>query len=371
MENVIRILHVVHGMDCGGAENMIMNIYRKIDRSKIQFDFMVHTEKKCFFDDEITSLGGIIYRVPYYYVRNGKEYKRSVQEIFEKNCSIKAVHGHLGSCAHIYLKIANKYGCFTIAHSHNTNPTDISIKNTLYYLFNIKTRRIAKYFIGCSLKAGQDRFGKRITQGNNFTVLNNAIDTEKFIFDSDIRDKVRNSLGITNEYVLGHVGRFNYQKNHTYLIDIFFAFLNEHPNSVLVLVGEGSLRKEIQDKVNRLNIGNKVIFTGLRNDVNELLQGFDCFVFPSHYEGLPVTVIEAQASGLKCVLSDNITKEVAITDLISFVPINSNDIEKWRLKMDSNYVRKDMHKEITEAGYDINTTVKWIENLYMRQNGSK
>ncbi len=229
MAEPIRVLQVLHGMDCGGAENMIMNLYRNIDRSKVQFDFLVHTRKKCFFDDEIKSLGGRIFHVPYYNVINHFTYKKLLEIFFKKHPEIRIVHGHLGSCAHIYLSVAKKYGCFAIAHSHATQATDISIKKYLYRIFNMYTRRIADYYFACSKSAGVDRFGERVVSSNRFSVLNNSIDTQKYIFSIKKRGTIRKLLGISDDcFVVGHIGRFNYPKNHSFLIDIFNVVLKKN-----------------------------------------------------------------------------------------------------------------------------------------------
>ena len=376
MAQPVRVLEVFDGMDCGGAENMIMNLYRNIDRSIVQLDFLVHTEKKCFFDDEIIELGGHIYRVPYFNVKNYKDYKGALDKIFSDHPEITVVHGHLGSCANIYLDAAKKHGCFTIAHSHNTKP-EFSLKNVIYRLNTFQVRRIADYFIGCSEAAGRYRFGNNIVdKSGRYANLNNAIHTNKFVFNPQTREKIREQYGLKEEIVLGHVGRFNYQKNHDYLIDIFNEFVKQYPTAKLMLIGDGELRGEIQEKVTSLALTGNVIFTGLQRNVNELLQGIDCFVFPSHYEGLPVTVIEAQASGLPCAISDHITKEVSVTDLVEYVPIDG-DVKPWVdtiEKLINNNQRQNRKEDIVKAGYDIDATTDWILNLYVsnarrNQNG--
>lgn len=368
MEEPIRVLEVFHGMDCGGAENMIMNIYREIDHSKVQMDFLVHTDKSCFFDEEIKQLGGRIYSVPYYNIKNQAYYKKTLNKFFKEHPEIKVVHGHLGSCAHIYLKVAKKYGCFTIAHSHNTKP-EVSLKSILYRIFTYQTRKVADYFIGCGKEAGEYRFGKKITSNpNRYHTLNNAIDTNKFLYDTDRRKSVRQEFGIgDDELLLGHVGRFNYQKNHEYLIDIFEAVITKNSNVKLLLVGDGDLRKQIEKKVNTKGLSKKVIFAGLRNDVPRLLQGMDCFVFPSHYEGVPVTIVEAQAAGLPCVISDSITKEVCVSELVKYVSLNAG-VEEWEkmIALSCNKTRINRKEDIVCAGYDIEKTVGWITDLYLK-----
>lgn len=367
MAQPIRVLEVFHGMDCGGAENMIMNLYRNMDRSVVQLDFLVHTEKKCFFDDEIAALGGHIYSVPYFNGKNYKAYKQALDKLFSDHPEIAVVHGHLGSCANIYLGVAKKHGCFTIAHSHNTKP-EFSIKNIIYRLNTFQVRRIADYFVGCSEAAGRYRFGNKIVdKSGRYANLNNAIDTEKFLFNPQIRERIREQYGLKDKIVLGHVGRFNYQKNHEFLIDIFQEFLKNHPNAKLMMIGDGELRADIQEKVESIGISKNVIFTGLQRNVNELLQGIDCFVFPSHYEGLPVTVIEAQAAGLPCAISDRITKEVSVTDLVEYIPIDG-DVKPWVeaiKKLINNNQRQNRKADIVKAGYDIDATTDWITKLYV------
>lgn len=367
MSNPIRVLEVFHGMDCGGAENMIMNLYRNMDHSIVQLDFLVHTDKKCFFDDEIAELGGRIYRMPYYNVKNYRTYKQKLDSFFSEHPEITVVHGHLGSCANIYLDIAKKHGCFTIAHSHNTKP-EFSFKNIIYRLNTFQVRRIADYFVGCSDAAGRYRFGNKIVeQGGRYSNLNNAIHTNDFIFNPQIRERIREQYGVKEELVLGHVGRFNYQKNHEYLIDIFNEFIKKHSTAKLFLIGDGELRERIQEKVNSLGLSENVIFTGLQRNVNELLQGIDCFVFPSYYEGLPVTVIEAQAAGLPCAISDRITKEVSVTNSVEYVSIDGA-AKKWVdviEKLINNNQRGNRMADIVKAGYDIDATTEWITKLYL------
>ena len=365
MSKPIRVLQVFHGMDCGGAENMIMNLYRNIDRSKVQFDFLVHTKKKCFFDDEIKNLGGRIFFVPYYNIKNTVAYKKALRHLYESHPEIKIVHGHLGSCAHIYLNIAKEHGCYTIAHSHNTLPTDRSIKNVLYRLFTLRTRKVADYFFACGKQAGLDRFGEKIVSSDRFQVLNNAIDTQKYIYNPEIRQKMRAELGLEEAFVVGHIGRFNYQKNHEFLIDIFDAVLKKEPKARLLLVGDGDLRPEIENKISRLGIKDKVIMTGVRKDVPDLLQAMDCFVFPSHYEGLPVTVIEAQAASLPCVISDRITSEVNVSNRVKYLSIDS-DAESWVKTVVNCYkdTRSNAMQIIVDSGYDIYGSSKFLQDFY-------
>lgn len=368
MSKPVRVLEVFHGMDCGGAENMIMNLYREIDRSKIQLDFLVHTRDRCFFDNEIELLGGNIYRVPYYKGKNYLSYKHALEEFFSTHPEISIVHGHLGSCANIYLSVAKRFGKYTIAHSHNTKPKP-SIKNLIYRFNTLQVRRIADFFIGCSDAAGLYRYGKRIVDNSGkYTTLYNAINTDSFLYNSAIRQKIRSEFGISDEIVLGHVGRFNEQKNHEYLIRIMEEIVKITPSAKLLLVGDGNLKERITNLVKEKNLENNVIFTGLRHDVNNILQGMDCFVFPSLFEGLPVTVVEAQAASLPCVISDKITQEVKLTENVYFQSIEQ-DASEWVdpiLELSQTSARINRKKEIVESGYDIAATANWITNFYLK-----
>ena len=365
---MIRVLQVFHGMDCGGAETMIMNLYRHIDRTIVQFDFLVHTTKKCFFDDEIKQLGGNIYYVPYYKVTNGRQYKTALNQFFESHPEIKIVHGHLGSCAHIYLQIAKKYGCFAIAHSHSTKPNGLSLKKILYRIFTYKTRRIADYFLGCSEEATNYRFGKKIAQSDICFVLKNAIDSKKYIYSDQNRTEIRSEFAIRKEdFVIGHIGRMDEGKNQTFLVDVFHNIYKKNRNSRLILVGSGYLKKELEEKVEQLGLKENVIFTGVRSDANKILSAMDVFVFPSLFEGLGIVAIEAQTAGLHVVCSDTIPKEVEVTSLVDFHSLNE-PAETWAnavFKYSEPYVRSNMQQEIIKAGYDIRTTAKWLENFYV------
>ncbi|WP_295685038.1 glycosyltransferase family 1 protein [uncultured Fibrobacter sp.] len=366
---MIRVLQVFHGMDCGGAENMIMNLYRHVDRTKVQFDFLVHTTKKCFFDDEIKELGGRIFSVPYYKIVNGLQYKSALDNFFRNHPEIKIVHGHLGSCAHIYLNIAKNNGCYTIAHSHNTKPQMQSLKNFLYRLFTYKTRRTADYFFGCSVAAAEYRFGKKIAHSDRCSVLKNAIDLETFAYSDENRKKLRKEFGLTDEFVVGHIGRFNPQKNHSFLIDVFAEIHRLDSKTVLFLLGDGYLRSSIEYKVKEFGLQDNVFFTGVRSDANRFLSVFDIFLFPSLYEGLPVTLIEAQANGLPIVCSDSITKEVILTNNIEMISLKQNP-KYWAnsviKKRDASRIKKkDM--DVIAADYDILKTSFWLMDFYEKK----
>lgn len=367
MKKPIRVLHVVGRMNIGGTETMIMNILREINHENIQFDFMVHDNQVHDYEEEIKKQGCKIYRVPRFNGFNIISYIKSWNDFFRANSQYKIVHGHIGSSAALYLWIANKYGCYTIAHSHSTKSKIRNIKDLSYRCFSFPVRYIAKYFMACGTKAGIDRYGEKVFNSSKFKVLNNAIDTNKFIYNEEIRESKRKELNINDKFVIGHVGRFVYEKNHKFLIEVFKEIYSKNKNTVLLLVGDGELKLQIKKDVEKYGLQDCVIFTGVRSDVNEIMQAMDVFLFPSHFEGLPLTVIEAQASGIKCILSDVITKEVDVTKNVEYISLNKT-AEEWCnevIKYEYGYERNNMYKKICNNGYDIKQTTKWLEKFYI------
>jgi glycosyltransferase involved in cell wall biosynthesis len=362
----IRILQVFAQMNRGGAETMIMNLYRKIDRSKVQFDFMVHTNEKCVFDDEIQELGGKIFRVPAYNGKNHICYKKSWEQFFNNHSEYNTIHGHVRSTASIYLAIAKKNGLITIAHSHSTSSGagfSAIVKNLLQY----PIRYIADYLFACSETAGVWLFGKKACKKNNFYILNNAIDAKIFIYNKNTRSKVRREFRIDNNFVIGHIGRFNTPKNHKFLIEVFKTVYDQNNNVVLMLVGDGELRHVIEKKVEDLGLMGSVIFTGVRSDISELLQAMDIFVFPSLYEGLGIAVIEAQAAGLPCIVANTVPREAYVTNLVESLSLKASK-DKWAdriLKICNDYERINTYEEIKINGYDIKETGKFLERFYL------
>ncbi|NMM63687.1 glycosyltransferase family 1 protein [Clostridium sp. P21] len=367
MTEPIRILHVLGGLNCGGAEIMIMNLYRNIDRSKIQFDFMVHTIDKCDYDDEIRKLGGRIYSVPRYNGLNHFKYKRVWNDFFKNHTEYRIVHGHIRSTAAIYLKIAKKQGVITIAHSHSTASRGNKIEQFVKNAMQIPIRYIADYLFACSDEAGKWLFGEKATKQDNYRVIKNAIDAERYVFNEAVRDKVRKDLNIENKLVVGHVGRFTYPKNHKFLIELFYEIQKQNEDSILLLVGDGELRYQIEKQINSLGIKNKVILTGVVPNVNDYIQAMDVFVFPSIFEGLGMVAIEAQAAGLRCIVSDKVPQEAFITDLIESISLTT-DISKWASKIlqyPSVCQRQKTFVKIKQAGYDIQKNAQILEDFYI------
>lgn len=366
---MIRVLHVLGIMDRGGAETMIMNLYRQIDRSRIQFDFVVHLHAEGAYDQEIQQLGGKIYHCPRYILMNHLHYARWWERFFGvKGRFYRIVHGHVGTTAAIYLRIAKSYGLYTIAHSHDTYGS-LTVKELLYRMLSYKTRYTADYFFACSKQAGNDRFGKEILfQRDHFTVFPNAIDTTQFAYDQVVRKNLRETFNVEEgTLLLGHVGRFQKVKNHRFIVQIFNSLLQAGASAKLLLVGDGPLRKETRKQAENLGIADRVLFTGVRSDVADLLQAMDVMLFPSFHEGLPVTLVEAQAAGLPVVMSERVPEDAIIIPELVQVERLDSPAEYWvrDILVAASLKRTDRKKEMTGKGFDIQQTSKWLEDFYI------
>ncbi|MCM1218378.1 MAG: glycosyltransferase family 1 protein [Lachnospiraceae bacterium] len=360
----VRILHVVPNMQAGGLETLIMNLYRNIDRSKVQFDFLVHYQGNFFYDDEIRNLGGKIYKLSLRDDNNIPKYFYDLNKFFENHSEYKIVHGHMESTGRFYLRSAYKHGIpVRIAHAHNTS-TDNNLKGILKSILLQDFKRYATDFFACSDKAGKYMFKRK-----DFKVLKNAIMLEAFTFDADVRRIVREELGIENNIVIGHIGRFTIQKNHVFIIDVFNEISKLDDRAVLILCGQGEKEKEIKTKVAEYGLDEKIRFLGTRKDVARIYQAMDCFLFPSLYEGLGIVAIEAQCSGLPVIGSDVIPKEVAVTDCFHYMPLDAN-AEKWAIKvLESVHAkRKPQIKKIRDAGYDIRDVTLYLQKYYLEKS---
>jgi len=374
----IRVLQVFTIMNRGGAESMIMNYYRKIDKEKVQFDFLVHRKEKAAFDDEIESLGGRIFRFDPINPLFPGEYYKKLRSFFKEHPAYAIVHSHLNTFSCFPLKIAKEFNIpCRIAHAHiaidDVSFTSLfsnkeSIKETFKKLIKLqlkkKVKKDATHLFSCGDKAGKWLFGNT----TSFTTMNNAIDTAKFQYNSAVAKKYKEDFGVTDSLVIGHVGRFASQKNHAFLLQIFEAVHKEKTNCDLVLIGDGPLRKVMEKEAKNLNIDNNVHFLGVRADVPELFQMFDVFVFPSFYEGLPVTLIEAQAAGIKVLASDTITNEVRLTEDIEFLSIDkpATDWAKKIIKLET-ITRNNNTEKIVSGAYDILSNTEKIQEFYIEQ----
>lgn len=365
MGEPIRVLQVVTHMNRGGLETMLMNYYRNIDRNKVQFDFLTHrpeSEKKDY-DDEIRSFGGKIYHMP---VLNpfSPSYKKSLDRFFKEHKEYKIVHSHLDCLSAYPLKAAKKNGVpVRIAHSHNTSQE----KNLKYLIKDYSKKQIPKYathLFACGKEAGEWMFGK-----HKFQIMNNAIDAKKFIYNEEIRKQKRAELGVEDKFVIGHVGRFNLQKNHEFLIDIFNEIAIKESNAVLLLVGNGELENKIKEKVQKLGLQEKVIFYGLSERIFEILQAMDSFLFPSLFEGLGIALVEAQAAGLESFASFQvIPQEAKVTDYCHFISLDKSSKEWAEIILSKkNSKRRDTYSEIKSSGYDIEENARKLEEFYINE----
>ena len=364
----IRVLHVVTYMGRGGLETMIMNYYRNIDRSKVQFDFLTHRDERWDYDDEIEELGGKIYHLPRLNPFSPK-YLKALDNFFKKHKEYNIVHCHQDCLSGIVLKYAKKNGVhFTIAHSHNANQN----KDLKYIIKLIAKRSIPKYteyLFACGKEAGEWMFNT-----SDFTILNNAIDTKRYIYNKEKSLEMKEKLDIKGKFIIGHVGRFRPQKNHSFIIDIFKEVCEKESNSALLLVGDGPLEEDIKRKVDDLGLLDKVKFLGARNDVNDLMQCMDVFVLPSLYEGIPLTMIESQASGLDCIISDKVPKECIVTKNVKSISLEETP-KYWANEIIKNKdkIRKSLSNEIQNAKFDIKSNAIWLQGFYLKiwQRGIK
>lgn len=356
----IRILNIVPNMRAAGIETFIMNVYRNIDRDKVQFDFLVHNQRKEFFDDEIRKLGGKIYRLTLKDDKNFIKYIKDLKMFFKTHTEYKIVHGHMQSMMPLYLYIAKKNNVpVRIAHSHNGN-YEKTFKGFLLHIFSRFSKKYSTVNWACSKVAG-----KYLFKNDKFDIIYNGIDIKKFEYNDNAKENKVKELNLNNKKVLLHVGRFELQKNHEFLIDLYEQYYRINENSILLLVGEGKLEPKIRKIVENKGLENNVKFLGVRDDVNEIMQVADIFVLPSLYEGLPVVGIEAQYSGLPCIFSDKITQELEIINNVKFLPIGSKNISKWLKAIEESYEMKEINY-IDKEKFDIKCISNYIMKEYVR-----
>lgn len=381
MKQPIRILHVLGRLDRGGAETMVMNLYRSMDRERIQFDFILHTTDECSYTKEVHELGGRIYAVPAYSLKTAGTYRKAWKTFFAEHPEYRILHSHVRSTASLYLPLAKRYGLTTIIHSHNTC-AGAGIAALVKRILQYPLRFQADYLFACGRKAGEWLFGKKACASKRFILLPNAIDLSHFLYSSEVRKGIRERLGIAEgTFVAGHIGRFEEQKNHTFLIEVFAALHQSVPDSILLLLGEGPLEQQIHSITAAHNLEQAVWFMGSRSDVPELLQGMDVLIFPSVYEGLPVTLIEAQATGITVIASENVTREVILTDLVKQLSLKDSAV-RWAQRAAAavcpvqegagnagpdSRVRTARTEAIRAAGYGIEETAGWLADFYIKQ----
>lgn len=363
MNKPIRVLQMIGSLNIGGSQTVVLNLYKAINKDLIQFDFIIDKPNERELVPVVEELGATVYTLPTFRGTNYLEVRNAWDHFFRLHPDYKVLHSHVRSYASLYFPIAKRYGVKTIIHSHSTSNgkgSSAIFKAFLQY----PLRYQADYFLSCSDEAGEWLYGRRVVSSGRYHLLQNSINLEQYYPDAQKRILVRKELGVEDKIVYIHVGRFHASKNHVFLLQVFAELIKENKNVELLIVGDGELRDEIKKEIIQLGLDRYVHMLGMRNDIPDLLRAADCFVFPSIWEGLPVTVIEAQAAGLPCVISANVTDKVFISPLAHKVPIDQG-IQKWisclgSLSMD----RQDVSENIRAAGFDVNETAKWITRLY-------
>lgn len=357
---MLRILQVVTMMNRGGLETLLMNYYRHIDRRKIQFDFLVHRNNECDYDSEIKELGGMIYHLPRLNPFSLK-YRNQLRVFFNEHKEYKIVHVHQDCFDSLILKIAKQCNIpIRIAHSH-VNNFDFDLKLPIRLFYRQTIPRYATHLMACSQSAGKWMFGK-----HDFTILPNAIDVDSYEYDIDTRKKIRDDFGFSeNDFIIGHVGRFYPPKNHLFIIKVFQYISQINNKAKLLFVGDGPLRKKIEEEVKDRNLFDKVIFTGVRKDINILLQGMDVFIFPSLYEGLGIVSIEAQTSGLPVIASNRVPLESDITGHCTFLKLGNPEYWANQILLQDISKRQSCIKESKNAGYDIKQATSKLQKFYL------
>lgn len=367
----IRVAQVIGKWLGGGVEAVVMNYYRNIDRNKIQFDFICDSDSTNIPKDEIENLGGRVILVPPY--QDVANYQRELKKIFKEN-NYKIVHSHVNTLSIFSLRAAKKAGVpIRIAHSHSTTNKKEWKKNLLKQALRPFSKVYATDYFACSEYAGKWLFGEKIFSQGRVKVIKNAIDLEEFKYDERKRKRIRKELGISDDtMVIGHIGRLVAQKNQDFLIDIFKAVHVKNPKTTLIMIGQGPDKAKIEKKVKELGLGKSVKFLGQRNDTHELYSAFDVFVLPSLYEGLPVVGVEAQASGIPCVFSSEISSEVKILPTAIFLDLGSDALQ-WADTIFSQVGKgryTDALKEMIEKGYSLEheaVELEWVYNRILRR----
>jgi len=367
-----KVLLFVDRLEMGGIQTLLFNILSHFNDSPLKFDLLLLDDGTTYdLEKNFTELGVGIYKLngvwinqPFDYV----PYCKALDQFYKWHHDYLAVHLHSSSKNFLVLRYAKKYGIKKrIAHSHNTDfQSNSLLKKFFGTIFRYPLKYYATDYFACSSLAAQWMFGEKEVSKGHVTVFPNVIDTEKFSYCERTRREYRTELGIENKFVIGNIGRFTYQKNHSFLIDIFKKIHDVRSDSVLLLAGVGELLEDCKEKCERLGIDDAVFFLGYRNDISQLLHAMDFFVMPSLYEGFPVTVVEAQASGVSVILSDTITKEVKLTPLVHYFELNQGSQEWAKEILAISHTNRDGWADVLcDKGYDVKTAVKTLENVYL------
>lgn len=384
MGEAVRVLHVLGNTNLGGAESRIMDLYRHTDRNRVQFDFLVHSGEEGFYEKEIRELGGRIFRVPRFRIYNYFSYRKALKEFFQEHHEFALVQGHMTSTAAIYLPVAKKAGVKkTAAHARSAG-VDKGLKGTMTRFLRRNLADKADYLFTCSELAGISVYGEKAVREGKTIFIPNAIDCAGFTFDPVKRKKMREELELTDALIIGHVGRFHYAKNHEYLLRVFAelcrmsagaggstAETGADQNYHLILLGEGPLMEDTRTLTEELGVAEQVHFLGNHKNIADYYQAMDYFVYPSRYEGMPGTIVEAQASGLPCLMSDTICREVIATELVETMSIEKEPkvwAEELQRRIDA-LVSKQENREkyaakMAAAGFDVQAQAERMMRFY-------
>lgn len=384
MGEAVRVLHVLGNTNLGGAESRIMDLYRHTDRNRVQFDFLVHSGEEGFYEKEIRELGGRIFRVPRFRIYNYFSYRKALKEFFQKHHEFALVQGHMTSTAAIYLPIAKKAGVKkTAAHARSAG-VDKGLKGIMTRFLRRNLADKADYLFTCSELAGISVYGEKAVQEGKTIFIPNAIDCAGFTFDPEKRKKMREELGLTDAIIIGHVGRFHYAKNHEYLLRVFAELCRMSAGADgstaetgadqkyhLILLGEGPLMEDTRKLAEELGVADRVHFLGNHKNIADYYQAMDYFVYPSRYEGMPGTIVEAQASGLPCLMSDTICREVIATDLVKTMSIEKEPkvwAEVLQRRIDALVSKQENRKKyaakMAAAGFDVQAQAERMMRFY-------
>lgn len=360
-------MHYVGALELGGSQSFVMELYRNIDRTKVQFDFVIFEGWRGPLFDEIQELGGRIYDSPKY---NGINHIRFISwwnRFFDSHPEYHVLHGHVRSVASIYLPIAKKHRVFTVLHSHSASNGD-GCKSIAKALLQLPVRHIADYYMACSDDAGRWLFGEQVIHSKKYSTIPNAINIKRFEYDIDVRDRMRKALGLEESLVIGHIGRFYDVKNHVFLLHVLSEVIRARKDVKLIFVGDGPLKSEIEDKCKEMHLLDYVVFTGNRIDTENFYQAMDIFVFPSKWEGLGIAAIEAQASGLPCVISEGVPKSVDVgAGLVKRVSLDLG-VKSWAnavINTDTSN-RQSRLSEVKASGFDVKDNAYKMQMFYLK-----
>lgn len=367
MSRPIRILQYIGSLNSGGSQSMIMNIYRNIDRNKIQFDFIIDQKDRPFHEEEIKKLGGKIYIFDenfrgYNYLSFTKQWK----DFFKTHPEYRIIHCHVRSVASIVLKIAKQYGLNTICHSHNIS-NGKGLRAFIKKIIQIKIPKYSDIMLACSDEAGKWLYGKKA----HYLVIKNSIEQSRYYYNAAYRKEIRKKYKISDDkYIIGHVGRFEKQKNHSFIVNII-KNLNNDNNLVFMLCGDGSLRPQIKAKLEKEIKEKKVYLINNTTDIYKYYSAFDCFILPSTYEGLGIVLIEAQFSGLRCIVSPNVPEEAKISQNYVKEPLDSNKWAKVIAEKKTEPDRSAPRLLNNSSTYNIKNAINVIERLYLNCDAQK